>query len=402
MPASYIDFLAGGLLQFGFWQLLVYLLVATQLTIFSVTLYLHRSQAHRGVDFHPVIAHFFRFWTWLTTSMITREWVAIHRKHHAKCETEDDPHSPQFKGIKTVFWRGVELYREARGMRADIEQYGKGAPNDWLERHIYTPYATLGPTLLLFISFGLFGFAGVAVWAIQMLWIPFWAAGVVNGLGHWWGYRNFETTDTATNLTPWALWIGGEELHNNHHAFPSSAKFALRRWELDIGWVVIKSLEKVRLAKVLRVAPSLDVRPNIQVPDTDTMRALLAHRFLAMTDYQRNVLMPALREEAQAAGAKLRSLLPRKLRKGLVDDGRWLDPEAREQMQAWISQRPRIHTLVEYRRRLAAVLEARTSNANEALQNLQAWCREAEATGIRALQDYAARLKGYSLQSVRA
>ncbi|WP_298576086.1 fatty acid desaturase [uncultured Luteimonas sp.] len=402
MPASYIDFLAGGLLQFGFWQLVLYLLVATQLTIFSVTLYLHRSQAHRGVDFHPVIAHFFRFWTWLTTSMITREWVAIHRKHHAKCETEDDPHSPQFKGIKTVFWRGVELYREARGMRADIEQYGKGAPNDWLERHLYTPYATLGPTLLLFISFGLFGFAGVAVWAIQMLWIPFWAAGVVNGLGHWWGYRNFETTDTATNLTPWALWIGGEELHNNHHAFPSSAKFALRRWELDIGWVVIKSLEKVRLAKVLRVAPSLDVRPNIQVPDTDTMRALLAHRFLAMTDYQRNVLMPALREEAQAAGAKLRSLLPRKLRKGLVDDGRWLDPEAREQMQAWISQRPRIHTLVEYRRRLAAVLEARTSNANEALQNLQAWCREAEATGIRALQDYAARLKGYSLQSVRA
>ncbi len=402
MPASYIDFLAGGLLQFGFWQLVLYLLVATQLTIFSVTLYLHRSQAHRGVDFHPVIAHFFRFWTWLTTSMITREWVAIHRKHHAKCETEDDPHSPQFKGIKTVFWRGVELYREARGMRADIEQYGKGAPNDWLERHLYTPYATLGPTLLLFISFGLFGFAGVAVWAIQMLWIPFWAAGVVNGLGHWWGYRNFETTDTATNLTPWALWIGGEELHNNHHAFPSSAKFALRRWELDIGWVVIKSLEKVRLAKVLRVAPSLDVRPNIQVPDTDTMRALLAHRFLAMTDYQRNVLMPALREEAQAAGAKLRSLLPRKLRKGLVDDGRWLDPEAREQMQAWISQRPRIHTLVEYRRRLAAVLEARTSNANEALQNLQAWCSEAEATGIRALQDSASRLRGCSLHSVRA
>ena len=402
MPASLIDFLAGGLFQLGFWQMLLYLLVVTQLTIFSVTLYLHRSQAHRGVDFHPVIAHFFRFWTWLTTSMITREWVAIHRKHHAKCETEEDPHSPQFKGIGTVFWRGVELYREARGMRQDIEQYGRGAPDDWIERHLYTPYATLGPTLLLFVSFGLFGFAGVAVWAIQMLWIPFWAAGVVNGLGHWWGYRNFATTDTATNLTPWAFWIGGEELHNNHHAFPSSAKFALRRWEFDIGWVAIKAMEKVGLAKVLRVAPSLDVRPNIQVPDTDTMKALLAHRFQAMTDYQRNVLMPALREEAQAAGAKLRSLLPRKLRKGLVDDGRWLDPEAREQMQQWIAQRPRILTLVEYRRKLAAVLEARTSNANEALHNLQAWCREAEATGIRALQDYAARLKGYSLQSARA
>ncbi|WP_202845403.1 DesA family fatty acid desaturase [Luteimonas saliphila] len=402
MPASLIDFLAGGLLQWSFWPLAAYFLVATQLTILSVTLYLHRSQAHRGVDFHPVLAHFFRFWTWLTTSMITREWVAIHRKHHAKCETEEDPHSPMHKGIKTVFWQGVELYREARGMRADIEQYGKGAPSDWIERHLYTPHATLGPTLLLFVSFALFGFAGIAIWAIQMAWIPFWAAGVVNGLGHWWGYRNFETTDTATNLTPWGVWIGGEELHNNHHAFPSSAKFALRKWEFDIGWAVIRGLEKVRLAKVLRVAPALDVRPNIQVPDTDTMRALLAHRFQAMTDYQRNVLMPALREEAQAAGAKLRSLLPRQQRKALVDDGRWLKPEAREQMQQWISQRPRIHTLVEYRRRLAAVLEARSTNASDALHALQDWCREAEASGIRVLQDYSARLKGYSLQSVRA
>ncbi|PBS12839.1 acyl-CoA desaturase [Lysobacteraceae bacterium NML93-0792] len=405
MPASLTDFLAGGLLQFGWGAMLVYLLIATQLTIFAVTLYLHRSQAHRGVDFHPVIAHFFRFWTWLTTSMITREWVAIHRKHHAKCETEDDPHSPRFKGIKRVFWQGVELYREARGMRADIEQYGKGAPDDWIERRLYTPWATFGPTLLLFVSFALFGFKGVAVWAIQMAWIPFWAAGVVNGLGHWWGYRNFETTDTATNLTPWGVWIGGEELHNNHHAFPSSAKFALRKWEFDIGWAVIKALESVGLAKVLRVAPSLDVRPNIHVPDTDTMKALLTHRFQAMTDYQRNVLTPALREEAQAAGARLRALLPRKLRKlrkGLVDDGRWLAPDARAQLQQWVEQRPRIRTLVEYRARLAAVLEARSHNASDALHNLQVWCREAEATGIRALQEYSARLKGYSLQSVRA
>lgn len=402
MPASILDFLAGGLLQFGWGEMLLYLLVATQLTIFSVTLYLHRSQAHRGVDFHPVLAHFFRFWTWLTTSMITREWVAIHRKHHAKCETEDDPHSPMYKGIKTVFWRGVELYREARGMRADIEQYGKGAPNDWIERHLYTPHATMGPTVLLFVSFALFGFMGVAVWAIQMAWIPFWAAGVVNGLGHWWGYRNFETTDTATNLTPWGVWIGGEELHNNHHAFPSSAKFALRKWEVDIGWGVIKGLEKLRLAKVLRVAPALDVRPNINVPDADTMRALLAHRFQAMTDYQRNVLKPALREEARIAGAKLRALLPRKLRKGIADDGRWLKPDARRQLQQWVEARPRIRTLVEHRARLAAVLETRTANAGESLRNLQEWCREAEATGIRALQDYSARLKGYTLQPARA
>ena len=193
-----------------------------------------------------MLAHFFRFWTWLTTSMITKEWAAIHRKHHAKCETEEDPHSPMFKGIDTVIWRGVELYREARGQREDIEKYGKGCPDDWIERHLYTPHATFGPTLMLFISFALFGFAGVALWAIQMAWIPFWAAGVVNGLGHWWGYRNFETTDTATNLTPWGVWIGGEELHNNHHAFPSSAKFALRRWEFDIGWARSRCSRSVR------------------------------------------------------------------------------------------------------------------------------------------------------------
>ncbi len=402
MSSSLIDFLAGGLLQMGWGALLIYLLVVTQITIFAVTLYLHRSQAHRGVDFHPVIAHFFRFWVWITTSMITKEWVAIHRKHHAKCETEEDPHSPMVKGIGNVFWRGVELYREARGDRVSIEQYGKGAPNDWIERHVYTRHPLVGPTLLLFVSFALFGFMGVAVWAIQMAWIPFWAAGVVNGLGHWWGYRNFETSDTATNLTPWGVWIGGEELHNNHHAFPSSAKFALRRWEFDIGWAAIRTLQAVGLAKVLRVAPSLDLRPNIPMPDTDTLKALLTHRFQAMTDYQHSVLKPALREEARIAGAKLRALLPRKLQKGLADDGRWLKPDAREQLQQWVAQRPRIHTLVEYRARLAAVLETRSQSANDTLQQLQAWCREAEASGIQALEEFSLRMKGYALQPARA
>ena len=402
MPAylldpSFLDFLAGGLLQFGWGGMLLYLLVATQITIFTVTLYLHRSQAHRGVDFHPVVAHFFRFWSWLTTSMITKEWAAIHRKHHAKCETEEDPHSPMHKGIGTVFWRGADLYREARLARADIEQYGKGCPDDWIERNLYTRFATLGVVVLLAVSFVLFGFKGVAVWAIQMAWIPFWAAGVINGLGHWWGYRNFETTDTATNLTPWAVWIGGEELHNNHHTYPSSAKFALRRFEFDIGWAAIKLLEKVRLAKVLRVAPSLNLRPNIAMPDAETLRALLALRFQAMTDYQRNVLKPALKEEAAAAGAKLRALLPRRLRKGMVDDGRWLTPESRAQLQAWVDARPRIRALLEHRRRLADVLESRSHDAAERLRRLQAWCAEAEASGVRALQDYAARLRGYAL-----
>ncbi|MDQ3287338.1 MAG: fatty acid desaturase [Pseudomonadota bacterium] len=402
MPASLLDFFAGGLLQAGWVGLLIYLLVATQLTIFAVTLYLHRSMAHRAVDFHPVLAHFFRFWTWLTTSMITREWAAIHRKHHAKCETEEDPHSPQVKGIGTVFWRGVELYREARDDRASIEKYGKGCPDDWIERHLYTSHATMGPTVLLFISFALFGFAGVAVWALQMAWIPFWAAGVVNGLGHWWGYRNFETADTSTNLTPWGVWIGGEELHNNHHAFPSSAKFALRRFEFDIGWSTLKLLEKVGLAKVLRVAPALDVRPNIAMPDGETLKALLAIRFQAMTDYYRCVTLPALREEATQAGARARAMLPRKMRKGLANDGRWLDGETQARLQAWIAERPRMATVAEYRQRLAQVLDDRSHDAQATLQKLHAWCAEAETSGIQALEAFSLRLKGYALVPARA
>ena len=397
MPDALLQFLTSGLVGLGWPGLLVVLLVFTQLTIFSVTLFLHRSQAHRGVDFHPVLNHFFRFWTWLTTSMITREWVAIHRKHHARVETEQDPHSPQTRGIGKVLREGAELYREARNDRASIEQYGKGAPDDWIERHLYTPHANLGPVVLAVVNLVLFGLPGIALWAIQMAWIPFWAAGVVNGLGHWWGYRNFESADTSTNLTPWGVWIGGEELHNNHHAFPSSARFSMRRWEFDIGWAAIKGLEKVGLAKVLRVAPSLDIRPNIAVPDGETLRALLSHRFQAMTDYQRNVLKPALREEAAAAGARLRELLPRRMRRGLVDDGRWLKPEAREQLRSWVSQRPRIQALVEHRARLAALLEARSHDAAERLHQLQAWCQEAEASGIRALQEYSLRRKGYAL-----
>ena len=399
MPASLPDLLSGGLVQIGWIGLAVYFLIATQLTIFSVTLYLHRSLAHRGVDFHPVPAHFFRFWSWLTTSMIAREWAAIHRKHHAKCETEEDPHSPMHKGIGTVFWRGVELYREARLQRADIEQYGKGCPDDWIERKLYARWATMGPVLLLVVLAALFGLKGIAAWALQMAWIPFWAAGVVNGLGHWWGYRNFETSDTATNLSPWGVWIGGEELHNNHHAFPSSAKFALRRWEFDIGWMAICGMEKLGLAKVLRVAPSLDIRPNIPMPDMETMKALLAHRFQAMTDFHRNVVKPALREEARHRGVGVRRLMPRPLRKAMADDGRWLRPEAREQMEAWIAASPRIRTLIEHRRRLSTLLEARSADAAEKLHRLQDWCREAEASGIRSLQEFAQRLRGYSLQA---
>ena len=391
-----LNFLMHGVAHASWVAKLVYFFVVTQLTIFSVTLYLHRSQSHRGVDFHPVLAHFFRFWSWLSTGMVTKEWVAIHRKHHAKCETEEDPHSPKVFGIKTVLLQGVDLYRVASLDKSTIEKYGHGTPDDWLERNVYANHEILGPTLLFIINIALFGIWGVAISALQMIWIPFWAAGVVNGLGHWWGYRNFETADMSTNLTPWGFFIGGEELHNNHHAFPSSAKFALRKFEFDIGWAVIRGCEKLGLAKVMRVAPCLDVRPNVSLPDAETLKALLTHRFQVMTDYFRGVIAPTLRDEAANAGASLKAL-PRRLRKALANGGRWLDERSRERMREVVEQRPLLATVCDFRTRLAAVLERGNGGAEAMLASLQDWCREAEATRIRALQDFAARLRGYAL-----
>ena len=395
MLDSVISFLARGLFQDASWGTwIAYFLIVTQLTIFTVTLYLHRSQTHRGVDFHPVLAHGFRLWSWLSTAMVTKEWVAIHRKHHARCETEDDPHSPMVHGIDKVLWEGVDLYRIASRDMAEIEKYGRGTPDDWIERNVYARAPSMGPTLLLFINFALFGAVGVAIWALQMVWIPFWAAGVVNGLGHWWGYRNFESADTSTNLSPWGLIIGGEELHNNHHAFPSSAKFSLRRFEFDIGWAAIRFFEFFRLAKVLRVAPSLDVRPNVPIPDADTVKALLSHKFHVMSDYFRGVIVPAMQEDASRAGASLKAM-PRKLRNALGSGGRWLDADARERMGQFISQAPTVQTVMEYRHRLQETLDNR--NGEAMMESLRQWCREAEASGIRALQEFAAKLKGYRL-----
>jgi stearoyl-CoA desaturase (delta-9 desaturase) len=396
-----LNFLMHGVTHASWVAKLVYFFIVTQLTIFSVTLYLHRSQAHRGVDFHPLLAHFFRFWSWLSTGMVTKEWVAIHRKHHAKCETEEDPHSPKVFGIKTVLLKGVDLYRVASHEPATMDKYGHGTPDDWIERKLYGSHEYWGPTLMFILNIAFFGIWGVAISALQMIWIPFWAAGVVNGLGHWWGYRNFETADMATNLTPWGFFIGGEELHNNHHAFPSSAKFALRKFEFDIGWAVIRGCEKLGLAKVLRVAPALDVRPNMPLPDAETLKALLTHRFQVMTDYFRGVIAPTLREEAAHAGAKLKNL-PRALRKALANGGRWLDERSRERLQDEVKQRPLLATVCEFRTRLAGVLERGNSGTEAMLASLQEWCREAEATGIRTLQEFAARLRGYSLVPAHA
>ncbi len=397
MLDSLLTFAARGLTQASWGTWIVYFIVVTQLTILSVTLYLHRSQAHRGVDFHPVLAHFFRFWSWLTTAMVTKQWVAVHRKHHAKCETDEDPHSPQTYGINKVLWEGVALYKNATGVPEDMQKYGIGTPNDWIERNLYAPHPEWGPILLMLINIALFGVVGVAIWALQMVWIPFWAAGVVNGLGHWWGYRNFESADTSTNLSPWGIIIGGEELHNNHHAHPSSAKFALRKFEFDIGWALISVFRKLGLAKVLRVAPSLDIRANVPLPDVETAKAVIAHRFHVMSDYFRGVTLPILRSDvAGHAGAGIKDL-PRRLRRALANGGRWLDEGSREKLAAFVERRPDLTTVCEFRARLAALTERNGRNADALVENLRQWCHEAEATGIRSLQQFAARLKGYQL-----
>ncbi len=393
MPPDLIDWLLAGLSQASVWQMVLYFLVASQITMMTSTIYLHRSATHRGVDLHPVVSHFFRFWSWLTTAMVTKEWVAVHRKHHARCETPDDPHSPRFAGINTVLWRGLELYQKAALDKDMLEKYGKGTPDDWIERNVYTRFSTAGVIILLFASLALFGLPGIAIWALQMALMPFCAAGVINGLGHWWGYRNFDTDDTATNLTPWALLIGGEELHNNHHAFPSSAKFALRKFEVDIGWTVVWTLQKLGLAKVLRVAPKLDVRPNISVPDADTLHAMMVHRWQVATDYFKTVLKPQLKLEAGA--------LPRRIRKAFRSEGRWLDAAHRERLHAFVASRPQLATLVEYRQRLLAIYEMKTAVAEVKMEALRTWCHEAEASGIQALQEFSARLKGYVLVPVR-
>ena len=394
-----LDFLDQGLTNASWVGMLVYMLIVTQLTILTVTLYLHRSQTHRGVDFHPALAHFFRFWSWLTTGMVTREWVAVHRKHHAKVETAEDPHSPMVYGINKVFWDGVSLYREACASKPDMEKYGRGAPDDWMERHVYGAHPYYGPALMAIIDLALFGVIGMALWAVQMIWIPFWAAGFVNGMGHWAGYRNFETSDTSRNLIPWGFWIGGEELHNNHHAFPSSAKFALRKWEFDIGWLGICALRKLGLAKVLRVAPSLDVLPNVSLPNADTLKAVLTHRFQALSDFYRGVIVPTLAEERQRAGDSVRSI-PRRMRHALANGGRWLDSEGRDRLQAVLAKRPTLKTVYEFRTRLSALLDQRS--ADQALKGLQQWISEAETSGIRSLQDFATRLKGYTLAGTPA
>lgn len=370
----------------------------THITIVSVTIYLHRYQTHRALDLHPAIAHFFRFWLWLTTGMITREWVAIHRKHHAKVETAEDPHSPRFHGIRKVLFDGVALYRKESFNSETLEKYGFGTPEDWLERNVYDRILYSGIGLLLVTNVCLFGFIGLTIWAIQIAWIPFFAAGVVNGVGHWWGYRNFESADASTNILPFGLFIGGEELHNNHHAFASSACFSNRWFELDLGWFYIRILKILGLASVRKVAPVPVFDERKRGADLDTVRAVISNRFHVMSEYASVVMKQVYREEKVKATVRKRRML-RRCKRLLVRHELLLDSKAKRYLDELFVQSDSLQVVYEFKQRLQQIWQEKTASQENLLVALQEWCRQAEETGIEALEEFSERLKFYTLSS---
>jgi len=387
-----------GLADVTAWQLVVWTLISCHITLLAVTVYLHRSQAHRSVDLHPALQHFFRFWLWLTTGMVTREWVAVHRKHHARCEGPEDPHSPQIHGIGKVLLEGAELYREAAADRSVLEQYGR-APTDWMERQVYSRFTAGGVALLAISEFLLFGLAGIAVFAIQMLCIPVLAAGVVNGLGHFWGYRNFETADAATNLTPIAAIICGEELHNNHHAYPSSARFSLRRWEFDLGWLYLRLFSVLRLAHIRRVAPRPVFREG-KVMDIETVKAIISSRMHVMESYASKVVKPVHAVELKESAQQHKKLLKRAAG-DLIKVDALLDEAGRARVAEVLASSEALQTVYAFQHSLQDIWHKAEASQEALLHSLQEWCREAEATGIQCLEEFAARLHGYELQPYR-
>jgi stearoyl-CoA desaturase (delta-9 desaturase) len=376
------------------WAFIIYTLVVTQISIAAVTIYLHRHQTHRALDLHPVISHFFRAWLWLTTGMITKEWVAIHRKHHAKVETEDDPHSPQIHGIKKVLFDGVALYRKESFIQETLDNYGFGTPQDWIEIHLYSRMLYLGIFLLLLINFLLFGFIGISIWAIQIAWVPFHAAGVINGVGHWWGYRNFESPDASTNIIPFGLFIGGEELHNNHHAFASSARFSSKWYEIDLGWYYISLLQTLKLAKVKKLAPVPVINRNKDSADLETVQMVLANRFHVMSDYAKHVMRDVYREEKLKAAITKRKMF-RQCKRILNRHESLLDTVARNQLDELLSYSDALNVVYEYRQRLQQLWMEKTASQEKLLSGLQEWCRQAEETGIESLREFAIKLRSY-------
>ena len=388
-----LDWLANGLLAASWWQIVLYTLVTTHITIASVTIYLHRHQAHRAMDLHAIPSHFFRFWLWLGTGQVTKEWVSIHRKHHAKCETAEDPHSPQAYGIKKVFWEGAELYRAESKNKETMVKYGHGTPNDWIERNLYTRYSWQGVGLMLVINLALFGAAGLAVWAVQMIWIPVTAAGIINGIGHYWGYRNFEAPDASTNVSPWGIIIGGEELHNNHHTYPTSAKFSVKPYEFDIGWVYIRAMEKVGLATVKKVPPRLQLGDIQPVADEKTLEALIAHRYEVMAGFARELRRAGKTEIEVLKARKADISVLQAANRWLHRDDDKVPAAAKPQVAQARAEHPVLDKMVTMREELRQMWLSRSASREQLATDLQAWCRRAEESGIAALQEFSMKLR---------
>ncbi|NIF52760.1 acyl-CoA desaturase [Burkholderia sp. Ax-1724] len=398
MLNSLLDFLAHGLLHFSWWQLVVYTLIVTHITIIGVTVYLHRCQAHRALELHPIASHFFRFWLWMTTGMLTGQWAAIHRKHHAKCETEEDPHSPQTRGIWKVLLEGAELYRTEAKNEETMRKFSHGTPSDWMERNVYTKYPILGVSLMMVINVALFGVVGLTIWAVQMIWIPFWAAGVVNGLAHFWGYRNFNSSDASTNIFPWGIIIGGEELHNNHHTYATSAKLSNKWYEFDIGWMYIRIMSAFRLAKVKKVAPTPRLTTGKLVLDQDTLQAVLANRYEVMARYGK-ALKRAYRQELahlKDVGSREKYQLMRGARSWFHKEEAGLNEPQKRQLPQIFANSQKLKTYIDMRNELASMWERSNASREQLLAQLQDWCHRAEQSGIKALHDFATRLRRYA------
>ena len=390
---AFIQWFGHGLWNLAWWQIVLYALFTTHITIASVTIYLHRHQAHRAMDLHWLPEHFFRFWLWLGTGQVTKEWVSIHRKHHAKCETMEDPHSPQAHGIKKVFFEGAELYRAESKNMETMAKYSHGVPDDWIERNLYTRYSWQGVGLMLIINWALFGAAGTAVWALQMAWIPVTAAGIINGIGHYWGYRNFEAPDASTNISPWGIIIGGEELHNSHHTYPTSAKFSVKPYEFDIGWGYIRAMEILGLAKVKKVPPKMLMGAAKPVADEKTLEALITNRYEVMAGYARE-MRAACAREIEAHKAKQGDLSV------LTTAKRWLhrdDDKVPASAQAHLAQARAAHPVLDkmatMRDELRQMWSSTTLSREQLAMDLQAWCKRAEDSGIAALHDFSFKLR---------
>jgi len=385
-----------GLLDLSVMQLILVALVLTHITIISVTLYLHRHSAHNSLDLHPVLAHFFRFWLWLTTATNTKQWTAIHRKHHAKCETEEDPHSPVVLGIRKVLFEGAELYADA-GTEDTMQRYGQRTPVDWVERKLYSRHQMLGIWLMAALDLMLFGVNGIWIWAIQMMWIPVWAAGVVNGIGHFMGYRNFECADNARNISPLGILIGGEELHNNHHTYPNSSKLSRRWYEVDIGWGYIRLFQALGLATPKGYRPIAHYVPGKQEVDVETVQAIANNRFDIMRQYRKRVMEPVLRQQKALMDDEIRPRY-RKIRRLLSRDITLIKPAEKAHLDTALESNQALRKIYEMSHELQALWRSRGVKPQEKLQALMHWCREAEASGIRYLEDFAAHLRAYSLR----